>query len=130
MLTAIELLAVISGAIFGVLLARRKQMDSVVGTEYALQVDVAPFVAVLFGVITGTFGGVMGDIVCNEVPSLFRPSTPLYATCAFVGCWILIGAQALSLPDDTSFWVSATLIAALRLIALRFKIRLKAIGSG
>lgn len=47
MLTAIELLAVISGAIFGVLLARRKQMDSVVGTEYALQADVAPFVAVL-----------------------------------------------------------------------------------
>lgn len=74
-------------------------------------------------------GGVMGDIVCNEVPSLFRPSTPLYATCAFVGCWILIGAQALSLPDDTSFWVSATLIVTLRLIALRYQIRLTAIGS-
>ena len=41
---------------------------------------VAPFVAVLFGVMSGTFGGVIGDIVCNEVPSLFRPSTPLYAT--------------------------------------------------
>ena len=198
MLTAIELLAVISGAIFGVLLARQKQMDfvgvfsvacitafgggtvrdvlldrhplfwiahshypiivfavagiaslipawlgkfldvpdafglalfSVLGTEYALQANVAPFVAVLFGVITGTFGGVMGDIVCNEVPSLFRPSTPLYATCAFVGCWVLIGAQAILLPPDTARWVSATLIVVLRLIALRYQIRLKAIGS-
>ena len=201
MLTAIEVLAVISGAIFGVLLARRKRMDfvgvfavacitafgggtvrdilldrhplfwishsnypvivfvvagvaslipripawlerfldvpdafglalfSVLGTEYALQANVAPFVAVLFGVITGTFGGVMGDIVCNEVPSLFRPSTPLYATCAFVGCWFLIGMGAMSLPPDTSRWVSATLIVALRLIALRYKICLKEIGA-
>ena len=103
---------------------------SVVGTEYALQADVAPFVAVLFGVITGTFGGVMGDIVCNEVPSLFRPATPLYATCAFIGCWILIGAQALSLPPDTSRWVSATFILMLRLLALRYRICLKAIESG
>ena len=202
MLTAIEVLAVISGAIFGVLLARRKQMDfvgvfvvacitafgggtvrdilldrhplfwishsnypvvvfavaglaslipripawlekfldvpdafglalfSVLGTEYALQANVAPFVAVLFGVITGTFGGVMGDVVCNEVPSLFRPSTPLYATCAFLGCWILIGTSAMSLPPDTCRWVSATLIVVLRLIALRYRICLKAIGSG
>lgn len=200
MLTVIEVLAVICGAIFGVLLARRKQMDfvgvfsvacvtsfgggtvrdvlldhhplfwishahypvivfgvagiaslipripaslakfldvpdafglalfSVVGTEYALQADVAPFVAVLFGVITGTFGGVMGDIVCNEVPSLFRPSTPLYATCAFLGCWILIGAQLLSLPPDTARWISALFIVVLRLIALRYRICLKAIG--
>lgn len=200
MLTVIEILAVISGAIFGVLLARRKQMDfvgvfsvacitafgggtvrdvlldrhplfwieyahypvvvfavaaiaslfpriplslqklldipdafglalfSVVGTEYALQADVAPFVAVLFGVITGTFGGVMGDIVCNEVPSLFRPATPLYATCAFVGCWILIGAQTLALPPDVARWVSATLIVGMRLWALRYRICLTAIG--
>lgn len=202
MLTVIEVLAVICGAIFGVLLARRKQMDfvgvfavafvtsfgggtvrdilldrhplfwithshypilvfvvagiaslipriparleqlldvpdafglalfSVVGTEYALQSGVTPFVAVLFGVITGTFGGVMGDIVCNEVPSLFRPATPLYATCAFLGCWILIAAETVSLPPDTSRWISATFIVALRLLALRYRICLKAIGPG
>jgi uncharacterized membrane protein YeiH len=201
MLTLIEFLAVISGAIFGVLLARRKQMDfvgvfavafitsfgggtvrdvlldrhplfwithshyavvvfvvsgiasllpqiprriepmlnvpdalglalfSVVGTEYALQSDVAPFVAVLFGVITGTFGGVMGDIVCNEVPNLFRPGTPLYATCAFVGGWVLIGTQAAGFPPDTSRWISAAVVVVFRLSALRYNLCLRPIGS-
>lgn len=201
MLTLIELLAVGCGAVFGVLLARRKQMDfvgvfavacttafgggtvrdvlldrhplfwishphypvlvfvvagvaslipripgwverllpipdafglalfSAIGTDYALQDGVAPFVAVLFGVITGTFGGVIGDIVCNEVPSLFRPSTPLYATCAFLGGWVQVGCQAWQLPPDVVLWSSSAVVVLTRFIALRYHICLKAIGA-
>lgn len=195
----IEVMAVISGAVFGVLLARRKGMDfvgvfsvafmtafgggtlrdllldrhplfwiqyswypvivfgvaaivsliprippwvekflhfpdamglglfSVLGTQIALDENVAPFVAVLFGVITGTFGGVIGDIACNEVPNLFRPATPLYATCAFVGGWVLLGCKMLPLPESADFVISATMVVLLRLIALRFNIGLRAI---
>ncbi len=62
---------------------------SVVGVGYALAAGTSWFVAALLGTITGTFGGVIGDVVCNEVPSLFRTS-PLYATCSFVGCWVYL----------------------------------------
>lgn len=57
------------------------------GTDIALQAQVNPFVAVLLGVITGTFGGVLADVLCNDIPSLFTPS-PLYATCSFTGAWV------------------------------------------
>lgn len=82
---------------------------------------------VLFGVITGTFGGVIGEIACNEVPNLFRPATPLYATCAFFSGWLLIGCKSLSLPAPVDFPVSAGAIVLVRLIALRYKIGLRAI---
>ena len=46
-----------------------------------------PSVAIMMGVITGTFGGVLRDMVCNEIPSLFRDHRP-YAICAVAGgCW-------------------------------------------
>lgn len=199
MMLVIEVMAVISGAIFGVLMARRKGLDfvgvctvafitsfgggtmrdvlldrhplfwiqyawypvivffvaavvslipripanvekwlaipdalglglfSVVGTEIALEMKVAPFVAVLFGVITGTFGGVIGEIVCNEVPTLFRPRTPLYATCAFLGGWLLIVAKLLKIPDSLGFPGAAASVVVLRLLALRFRIGLRAV---
>jgi uncharacterized membrane protein YeiH len=64
---------------------------SVAGTSAALDLQTPLFIAAMLGVITGTFGGVMGDVICNRIPRLFRPSTPLYATCSFVGSWIYIG---------------------------------------
>ena len=41
-------------------------------------------VAVLFGVITAVFGGVLRDIVCNEIPRAFSDHRT-YAICAFIG---------------------------------------------
>ena len=51
-------------------------------------------VAVLMGMITAVFGGVLRDIVCNEIPSAFRDHRP-YAICSFAGGWVLVGVQAL-----------------------------------
>jgi uncharacterized membrane protein YeiH len=39
------------------------------------------FIAVLMGVITGCFGGIIRDVIGNRVPTVFHRS-PLYATCA------------------------------------------------
>ena len=45
--------------------------------------------AVLMGVMTAVFGGVLRDIVCNEIPSAFRDHRP-YAVCAFLGGWVVV----------------------------------------
>jgi len=55
-----------------------------------VQQGVAIFIAVLMGVVTGVFGGVLRDIICNEIPNIFVKSTQLYATCSFVGAWVYI----------------------------------------
>ena len=98
---------------------------SIVGTAYALESNTSWFVASLLGVITGTAGGVIADVLCNEIPSLFRVS-PLYATCSFFGSWVYILSAALGLPPvlHTGAGIAATV--ALRLLAVRFNISLPA----
>jgi uncharacterized membrane protein YeiH len=101
---------------------------SIVGTQIALNEQVDPFIAVLFGVITGCFGGVIGDIACNDVPNLFRAGTPLYATCAFAGSALLVALTWLRIPESIAFSAGASTVVGLRLLALRFRIGLKALS--
>ena len=54
------------------------------GTSFALDHGHVPIIAVLLGVITGVFGGVMRDIIINEVPVVFTPGG-FYASAVFAG---------------------------------------------
>lgn len=76
------------------------------GTQIALDMQQPAVVAVLMGVITAVFGGVLRDIVCNEIPAAFRDHRP-YAICSFVGAWVTVAAQQLEL----SHWVGLVLAA-------------------
>ncbi len=87
------------------------------GTQIALDMQMPAIVAVLMGVITAVFGGVLRDIVCNEIPSAFRDHRP-YAICAFMGTWILVIAPALSLPDTAALLFTAMTVTLLRVTAL------------
>ena len=92
---------------------------SVVGAGYALEAGTSLFIAALMGTITGTFGGVIRDVLCNELPSLFK-QTPLYATCAFVGCYVYFLLTHLALPGDLAMWITTLGITAFRLAAVRW----------
>ena len=85
------------------------------------------FIAAVLGVVTGTFGGVIGDVVCNRVPNLFR-TAPLYATCSFVGCWVMFVLNVVSVPQQYSVSLSIAVIVLLRLAALRWNWRLPQAG--
>jgi uncharacterized membrane protein YeiH len=87
------------------------------GTELALAQDLPGIVAVLMGVITATFGGVLRDIVCNEIPTALRDHRP-YAVCAFAGGWVLVLAHHLGLPQGTGLLLGALCATGLRVLAL------------
>ena len=89
------------------------------GIGYAMAAGTNPFVAVLLGVITGTFGGVLGDVICNEEPSLFKPS-PLNATCAFAGGWVYLGLLQIEVPGEVATIVGIAVIVAFRLAAVKW----------
>jgi len=97
---------------------------SVVGASIALQNETSLFVASMIGVIGGTFGGVIADVICNEVPTLFRPATTLYATCSFSGAWTYIGCRQLNLSESYSLLAGAVVVFVLRMLAIRFNWRL------
>lgn len=88
------------------------------GTQLAMLQGMPAIVAVLMGVITAVFGGVLRDIVCNEIPSAFADHKP-YAVCAFVGGWALLGLQYLHVPDGLALLLAAAVTFGLRLWAMR-----------
>ncbi len=87
------------------------------GTQLALAQDLPAIVAVLMGVITATFGGVLRDIVCNEIPSALHDHRP-YAVCAFVGGWVLVLAHHAGVPAGGALILAAACSTGLRVLAL------------
>jgi uncharacterized membrane protein YeiH len=99
------------------------------GTQLALAQDLPAIVAVLMGMVTATFGGVLRDIVCNEIPTAFRDHRP-YAVCAFAGGWVLVAAPGLGLPDPWGLVAAAAVVTTLRAVALAFDLTLPRWSSG
>ena len=95
---------------------------SVAGVSSALDAHMPLFIASMMGVITGIFGGVLRDIVCNEVPMVFRDGKP-YAICAFVGNWIFLLMGMYGFPHDFALWSSALFISGLRLLTWKFNVQ-------
>lgn len=93
------------------------------GASVANQLGCAAFVSSLLGVITGVFGGVMRDIICNEIPSVFQ-RTELYATCSFIGAWAYLLMAATMSNEIVAVLACIAVTFFLRMAAIRYKIRL------
>jgi uncharacterized membrane protein YeiH len=94
---------------------------TILGTEKALVHGHGWLVAAMMGVITGTFGGVGRDVLCNEVPSIFT-RRELYATAALAGALVFIGCRVCGLPGWNCALLGLSTIAGLRLAAVRWKL--------
>ena len=84
-----------------------------------------PLVAILMGVITGTFGGVLRDMVCNEIPTAFKDHRP-YAVCAFAGGWVYVALWEFDAPGWLALLACLTVTVGLRVLAVWSKWRLPA----
>jgi uncharacterized membrane protein YeiH len=89
------------------------------GCNVAWQMDSSLPIVIVSGVITGCAGGVLRDILCNDVPLLFR--SELYASVSVVTG--LFYATAFGLKLNNELWTALTfaLGVTLRLLAIRFK---------
>lgn len=87
------------------------------GVHQALLQELPALVAVLMGLITGVFGGVLRDVVCNEIPTAFHDHRP-YAVCAFAGSWVYVGLWQLQAPGWLALLACVGVTAGLRGLAL------------
>ncbi|WP_326536314.1 trimeric intracellular cation channel family protein [Pseudorhodoferax sp.] len=87
------------------------------GTQIALQAGTPAVVAVLMGTMTAVFGGVLRDIVCNEIPRAFSDHQP-YAVCAFAGAWVVVLGHRLDMDDWLGMVSGAATALLLRALAL------------
>jgi uncharacterized membrane protein YeiH len=96
---------------------------SISGTSLALDAQMPWFTAVIMGVLAGVFGGVIRDVLCNEVPLILRDSRP-YATCAFIGCWLYVLLDHFGFDTVYSVLAATGFILLARLVTFRFDVRL------
>ena len=96
---------------------------SAVGTHVALQSGVPAIVAVIMGVITAVLGGVLRDVVVNEIPRAFVDHQP-YSVLAFAGGWVVVGLDAVGTSPFISVGLGALVVSALRFSAMIFAWRL------
>jgi uncharacterized membrane protein YeiH len=99
---------------------------SILGATYALQLNLSLLVVSLMGTVTGIFGGILRDVLCNQIPSVFRRDTELYATCAFVGAWVFIILLQFHVDISIASWAGTFSAFILRLLAVRFRLTLPA----
>lgn len=96
---------------------------SLTGVRYALEAGLPPLPAALMGVVTGTFGGVIRDVLVREVPSIFRPG-PLYAAASFVGCLVVLAGPVLEVSQPIADTAGFATIVLLRVASVRLGLRL------
>jgi uncharacterized membrane protein YeiH len=87
------------------------------GVHQALQSQMPPVVAVMMGLVTGVFGGVLRDMVCNEIPKAFKDHRP-YAVCSFAGGWTYVALWSADSPGWIALLGCLVVTVGLRALAL------------
>jgi uncharacterized membrane protein YeiH len=89
----------------------------ITGVGIALDAGANDFVAMLMGVISGTGGGIIRDLLANKVPEVLHKGE-VYATAALAGAAIYVGLLHLSIDPRLTVWLPIGLIFALRMLAI------------
>lgn len=90
---------------------------AVSGTQKALAYGVNPLAAALLGMLTGIGGGIMRDLLVNEIPVVLRAE--LYAVAALAGAAVVVSGHLLEYPPTATTIIGAILCFAVRLTAIR-----------
>ena len=95
---------------------------TMVGIEKGLAADLLPVMCIALGTITACFGGVIRDILCNEIPVIFRKE--IYATVCILGGLVYFVLIQFPINDTIAYSLAILTIIIMRVLAVRFKISL------
>jgi len=76
--------------------------------------------ALALGVISATFGGLLRDVIRNEVPLVLRKE--IYATACIIGGLTLLGLDALGVAEEVALGATTAIVVIIRLLAIRYSI--------
>lgn len=95
---------------------------TITGVETGIQNDLDPIVSIALGAMTGTFGGVIRDILCNEIPVIFRKE--IYATACLVGGFAFIVLYEMGMDADLIYLITSLTVISIRLFVVKYRISL------
>ncbi len=99
---------------------------TILGVQKALALETPVIVACIFGVVTATFGGVIRDILCTEIPLIFRKE--IYAVACLIGAILYCILYGLDVDQNVNLIVSGLTIMVIRTIVVIKNISLPVIN--
>jgi len=97
---------------------------TIIGAEKALSLELSGMIAVVMGLITGVGGGIIRDLLCQQVPMILR--TEIYATASIVGGISYTVSLYAGVPDLFALLFAMSTALIIRLAAIRWHLSLPA----
>jgi uncharacterized membrane protein YeiH len=89
---------------------------TVLGLQKALDIGLSPIIAIMMGMVSAVFGGVIRDIVCNEIPLIFRKE--IYALVCLAGGGLYVLLSQTSLAESSVIIITASFIFIIRILVV------------
>ena len=95
---------------------------TLLGLQKALFFNLHPFVALIMGMISAVFGGVLRDVLTNQVPLIFKKE--IYASACLAGGISYLFLNYLRVQENINFIISGSVIVIIRVVAVKFHLQL------
>lgn len=95
---------------------------TLIGLEKGLQLQLSPGICIALGTITACFGGVIRDVLLNNVPLIFQRE--IYASACIIGGSLYLLLQKTGMDDDINAVLAILVIVFVRIVAIRYKLML------
>lgn len=95
---------------------------TITGTEIGINANFHPVISIALGTMTACFGGVIRDILCNEVPILFRKE--IYATACIFGSIAFIILYNFNIDQNIVYVSTSLIVISIRLVAVKYHLSL------
>lgn len=95
---------------------------TIIGVEIGISADLHPIICIALGTISASFGGVIRDILCNEIPVIFRKE--IYAIACIIGGITFFVLKYFNLEENLIYIFTALMVISIRLVVVKFRIQL------
>ena len=100
---------------------------TLLGLQKGLSYELHPLVALIMGMISAVFGGVLRDVLTAKIPLIFEKE--IYASACLVGGMMYLGLNYFEVDENINFLISAFVVITIRAVAVRFSLELPRIHS-
>ena len=99
---------------------------TLLGLQKGLSFDLHPFIAIIMGMVSVVFGGVLRDVLTNKIPLIFKKE--IYASACLAGGLSYLILNLVAIPKEINFIISASVIIIIRLISVKYELELPKIN--
>jgi uncharacterized membrane protein YeiH len=91
---------------------------TILGLEKTLETGLSPIIALMMGVVSAVFGGVIRDVLANEVPLISRKE--IYASACLVGGLVFLGLKMISPLENLNIALAICTVILIRYLSVRY----------